>query len=199
LSNVIDLLDRGGTSAAPVIVLVDLQEAALLQARGLASRLTETALGNCRLVLDRARAVGMPIAFVRRRRGNGFAFFNEPRLNEPRGWIEGFEPRRSDMIFERDRPSCYSSPEFAQVIRDGGCHFVLAGLAGESGCLSTLIEAFHRGHRAIYLWDASASCSIGRLAADDAHGIIAELMRGYARVMETQTWVAGVTRRLVGA
>jgi nicotinamidase-related amidase len=193
LSNVIDLLDRGGASAAPTVVLVDLQEAALAQARGRAGRLAETALGNCRLVLDRARAIGIPVAFVRRR-PRGLAF-----LDGPRGWIEGFEPRRSDMIFERDRPSCYSSPEFAQVIRDGGCHFVLAGLAAESGCLATLVEAFHRGHRAIYLCDAAASAPVGRFGADETHGLIAELMRGYARVMETQTWIAGVTRRLVGA
>lgn len=192
MSNVIDLLDRGGASFAPTVVLVDLQEATLAQARGRASRLAEKALGNCRLVLDRARAIGMPIAFVRRR-PRGLAV-----LEGRRNWIEGFEPRRSDMIFERDRSSCYASPEFEQVIRDGGCHFVLAGLAAESGCLATLVEAFHRGHRAILLRDAAASSPVGRFDADEAHDLVVELVRGYARVMETQTWIAGVTRRLVG-
>lgn len=43
-------------------------------------------------------------------------------------WIEGFEPHRVDMIFERNRPSCHASADFTEVRRAGGGSFVLAGL-----------------------------------------------------------------------
>jgi nicotinamidase-related amidase len=179
------------TSGTPVVVLMDIHEALLPRPRGLPRRMTEAALRNCRLVLELARGAGLPIAFVRRRT-------REQITRQPRGWLEAFAPRTADMIFERDLPSCYSSPEFGRAIQDGGGSFILTGFAGEFGCLSTLVEAFHRGHRAIYLWDASASRSMGTLNAEQTHMTLAEVMRTYAHVMDTQLWIAGSTRRLVG-
>jgi nicotinamidase-related amidase len=49
---------------------------------------------------------------------------------------------------------------------------VLAGFAGESACLSTLIDAFHRNYNVTYLWDASASHALDHMPADEIHRAI---------------------------
>lgn len=60
--------------------------------------------------------------------------------------IEGFEPRRNEMIFGHAGPSCYSSEPFATFLERSTGGLALAGFAGESSCQSTLIDAFHRKH-----------------------------------------------------
>jgi nicotinamidase-related amidase len=70
------------------LVLVDLQQEYIAAPRVLAPEETKGALANCRAALAHARAMGIPVAFAR--------------------WIEGFEPHGIDMIFERNRPSCYA-------------------------------------------------------------------------------------------
>ena len=55
-------------------------------------------------------------------------------------WISGFEPRRSDMVFERQQPSCYSNHLFENVVSQAGS-FAIAGLVAEETCLATAIDA----------------------------------------------------------
>jgi hypothetical protein len=43
---------------------------------------------------------------------------------------------------------------------------MLADFAGESSCLSTLVDAFHRNHKVTYLCDASASQALEDVSAD---------------------------------
>jgi len=64
-----------------------------------------------------------------------------------------------------------------------GCagHFVLAGFAGETACLSTAIDAFHRKHRFSYLADASASHQLGELSAADVQKAVGRHCRGLRR------------------
>ena len=68
------------------------------------------------------------------------------------------------MIFERNKPSCYASREFANAMTAGGGHFVLAGFSGEGACLATVMEAFHRDHHVTFLADASASHGLDQIA-----------------------------------
>src|SRR3979409_1786278 len=123
----------------------------------------DRALDNCRRVLDHAREIGLPVAFMRLL--NESAFFN--RATPFVRWIEGFEPYRNEMVFERSSPSCYSCEPFAALMNQSRGGIVLAGFAGESACLSTLIDAFHRNHKVTYLCDASASHALDDMSADE--------------------------------
>ncbi len=128
------------------LVLVDLQQEYIASPRVLALEETKGALANCRAALAHARAMGLPVAFAR-------WIDRTPLFNKATRfsrWIEGFEPHGVDMIFERNRPSCYASADFAEVMSGGGGSFVLAGFAGEAACLATAIDAFHRGHTVTY-------------------------------------------------
>ena len=153
----------------PTLVLVDLQQEYIAAPRALALEDAPKALEQCRAALAHARENGFPVAFMR--------------------WIEGFEPHGSDMIFERNRPSCYASREFAEFMGRSGQPFVMAGFAGETACLSTAIDAFHRGHAFSFLHDASASHALEHTPAEGAHRAVGDIVRLYGDVTDTQSWI----------
>ena len=66
---------------------------------------------------------------------------------------------------------------------------VMAGFAGETACLSTAIDAFHRGHSFTYLQDASASHRLDNTDADNAHRAVGDIIRLYGEVLDTRSWV----------
>ena len=191
MSSVIDLRAYVNPSVIQTLVLVDLQQEYIASPRVLALEDTKGALANCRAVLAHARAMGLPVAFVR-------WIDRTPLFNKATRfsrWIEGFEPHGVDMIFERNRPSCYASSDFAEVIGSGGGSFVLAGFAGEAACLATAIDAFHRGHEVTYLADASASHALDDSGADDVHRVVSSIVGLYGSVSATKTWIADTSRR----
>jgi nicotinamidase-related amidase len=175
-------------------VFVDMQQEYLAKPRLLAISEISRALDNCRAVLDHSRQIGLPIAFVRT--FNESAFFN--RATPFVRWIEGFEPYCSEMVFERSSPSCYSSEPFAALLNQSRGGMVLAGFAGESACLSTLIDAFHRNHKVTYLCDASASHALDEVSAEEIHGAVSKISGLYGEVYETTEWIAATLPRKLG-
>jgi nicotinamidase-related amidase len=191
MSSVIDLRVYVNPSVVQTLVLVDLQQEYIASPRALALENAKGALANCRAAVEHARALGMPVAFVR-------WIDRSPLFNKATRFsrfIDGFEPHGVDMIFERNRPSCYASADFAEVMGDGGGNFVLAGFAGEAACLSTAIDAFHRGHKITYLADASASHALDDIVANDVHRVVATVAALYGEVTTTRSWIARTSRR----
>src|SRR5438552_6016444 len=188
MNQVINLRAYTRPSNVPTLVLVDLQHeqvATLSPTTALAE-----VFANCCAVLQRARTSRLPVAFARLIPRSQFAGLAPPSVR----WIDGFTPTRTDMIFDRDKPSCYSSPEFSDVIGQGNRHFVLAGLTGEAACLSTGIDAFHHGPKVTFLSDASASRAAGSFNAAETHRAVTELITLYASVVATAEWVAACDR-----
>lgn len=170
----------------PTLVLVDMQQEYIAAPRALALEDAPKALDAARQALDHARTNGFPVAFMRWI--DNAPFFN-PNSRFAR-WIEGFEPHGCDMIFERNRPSCYASREFTDMMGRSGQPFVMAGFAGETACLSTAIDAFHRGHSFTFLEDASASHALEHTSAADAHRAVADIVRLYGDVTDARSWIA---------
>lgn len=188
---IIDLRAYVDPSVVPTLVLVDLQQEYISAPRLLALPDAGQALANCRLALTHARMKGFPVAFVRWLSRS--ALFN-PATRFSR-WIEGFEPTGADMVFERDQPSCYASASFGEVMCEQGGNLVLAGFAGESACLATALDAFHRGHKFTYLADASASHALDDVGAPEVHRVISGVVGLYGDVVGTRVWVAATSRR----
>jgi nicotinamidase-related amidase len=191
MSSVIDLRAYVNPSVIQTLVLVDLQQEYIASPRVLALEDTKGALANCRAALAHARAMGLPVAFAR-------WIDRTPLFNKATRfsrWIEGFEPHGVDMIFERNRPSCYASNDFAEVMSAGGGSFVLAGFAGEAACLATAIEAFHRGHTVTYLADASASHALDDISEKEVHRVVAGVAGLYGEVLTTGAWIARTSRK----
>jgi nicotinamidase-related amidase len=186
MTSVVNLRAFANAASVPLVVLVDMQQEYLAKPRLLALTDTDAALANCRLLLDHARRIGLPVAFVRM--VGESVFFN--RATPFAHWIEGFEPSRNEMVFERTSPSCYACEPFAAFMDQSRGGIVIAGFAGESSCLSTLIDAFHRKHKVTYLFDASASHALDELSADQVHRAVSTISGLYAEVCGTAEWIA---------
>ena len=190
MSNIIPLRALTDPSGIPILVLVDMQNEYAARSRTLSRADADAAIGNCRRALAHARRLGIPVAFVRWRGAS--PFFNPATPFS--GWIDGFVPTRDDAVFERSRPSCYASAPFADMMAHARSHIVLAGFAGETACLATAIDAFHRGQRVTFLEDASASHGLGEFEASEVHGVTSRIVELYGDVCSTNTWIASTTR-----
>jgi len=191
MSSVIDLRTYVGASNSRLLVMVDLQQKnydALAKDHG--SSLAR-ALDNCMAAIRHARNFGIPIAFTRA--GDGPEVFERSASS---AWISGFEPKRSDMVFERQQPSCYSNQLFSNVVSQAGS-FAIAGLVAEESCLATAIDASRRGHHVTFLSDASASRSRHHADAAAVHGLATKAIELFADVANTGHWLVATSQRPV--
>ena len=187
-----DLRSYIDSRGVPTLVFVDVQQEYVASPRRLALPNVSAALDRCRAALTHARETGLPVAFVRWLGKSTFFNAASPFAD----WIEGFQPLHTDMVFERAQPSCYASSSFAKMIDQAGGHFVVAGFAGEAACLSTAVDAFHRGHHMTYLADASTSHAMHDISSADAHRYISQVISLYANVTETAAWTTQASSRV---
>jgi nicotinamidase-related amidase len=185
MSSVVYLKALADPSITPCLALVDLQQEYIAGPRLMAIPQANAALDKCQMALYHAKTMGFPVAYFRQVCRS--SFFNPATTFS--GWIKGFEPTGADMIFDRDKPSCYSNKSFAALMDSCGGHFVLAGFAGETACLSTVVDAFHRNHHFTYLSDASASHELGHFSALNVQQAVAEISRVYGEVLDTNSWI----------
>ncbi|MES2294857.1 MAG: isochorismatase family protein [Pseudomonadota bacterium] len=188
MTSVIDFFEFKSQTIAPTLVLVGLHQNPDGSSNSLPAY--RGALSNCRAVLDRARASNIPVAYAR----NIAPKSMNDRLHYP-SWIPGFEPVRSDMIFDVLQPSCYSNTEFARAMEYTNGNFAIAGLFAETTCLSTAIDAYHRRHDFTYLFDASACRNIETIPAAAIHGAVSQVMSAYGKIMEGSQWSLSLPSR----
>lgn len=189
-ARVVDLRVYRDPSYTPVIVLVDLQKEYLSRHRALRLNGVEKALEKCRRLVDVARSRGFPIAFMRWAQKS--KFFNA--VQDYSAWIDGFTPLGSDMVFERSMPSCYANKQFAEMMDSGGGeNAVLAGFTGTIACLSTIVDAYSRGHRITFHADASASHALDSRSGASTHGLVSQIISLYGPVTTTDQWIAEQT------
>ena len=188
MAAVIDFLDFKNCETLPTLVLVGLHQHP--EGDGGNHAGYNRMLANCRAVLDRAKAYDIPIAHARRLYPKGVS----DRLRYP-PWIAGFEPMRSDMVFDLLQPSCYSNAEFSRAMDHSGGDFAIAGMFGETTCLSTAIDAHHRRHKFTYLADATICRSNKTIPAPIFHEAVAQVMAVYGTVSDGSKWSRLLPRR----
>ena len=178
---------------APLICFLDLQVEYVSEGRALALEQQKPWMGNCRRLLSFARAERMSIAHFRQ-------LWKAPLLNaatEFSSWIAEFRPRPSEMVFERDAPSCYAADGFVCVLDNiEKAHIIIAGLTGHGACLATALDGYHRSHHITFVSDASWTPALGSLTPAMSHACITEIITCYADVMSTNRmvqWLNGVT------
>ena len=183
MSAVIDLRAYLGEPGSRLLVMVDLQMGNYEELARDPLCDVARCLENCMAAIEHARAQGLPIAFTR--------LGEEPHLAErsaKSAWIAGFEPKRSDMVFERQRPSCYANRLFDNIVAQSGS-FALAGLNADEACLATAIDAAHRGHHVTFLKDAAASRARSGADARSVHSITTKVMELFVDVRATRSWM----------
>jgi nicotinamidase-related amidase len=181
MTPVIDFLEFKSQTTTPTLVLVGMHQH--IDGRLNDTESLQTVLSNCRAVLGRARAGNIPVAHAR----NIAPKNASDRLRYP-SWIPGFEPARSDMVFDVLQPSCYSNTEFSRAMDYTNGNFAIAGLFGETTCLATAIDAHHRQHKFVYLSDASACHNSGRIPVELFHESISQVISLYGKVANGSHW-----------
>lgn len=179
MSKIIQFEQYQRLRCAPPLVFVDMLEDQL-DGDGFSEREIAPMLSKCRILLGEARARHWPVAFVR------------PPEVRPSRWIEGFEPQRSDMIFDRNGQSCYSSDEFAGAMDASGRVFVIAGFSTDSACLATLIEASQNSHFAGLVQDATATRPLPGYDAAESHRAVVAVASRHGTIVTAEHWI-GVT------
>jgi nicotinamidase-related amidase len=187
MSSVIDLLTYVSASSSRLLVMVDLQAANYDELVQDGATDVTRSLENCMSAIQRARSLGIPIAFTRQAgsRMEGSA---------QSAWISGFEPKRSDMVFEREQPSCYTNQLFEDVVSRIGS-FAIAGLVAEEICLATAIDASHRGHSITFLSDASVSRGRHNADSQTVHSLTTKAIELFAETVTTRHWLAATAPR----
>jgi nicotinamidase-related amidase len=172
MSSVIDLRTYVAASNSRLLVMVDLQEKNYDElAKGRASDLARS-IENCTLAIQHARNLGLPIAFTRPSGNPGMI-----ERAAQSAWISGFEPKRSDMVFERPQPSCYTNQLF------------------EETCLATAIDAAHRGHNITFLSDASVSRGRHNTDSQAVHTLTTKAIELFAETVTTRHWLVATAPR----
>lgn len=185
---VIDLNRYRGHDIEPLLLLVDLQQEFVAEGRLLQIQSVAPALENCRRLLDHARAGKWPIAHARwLQRG---PYFNEAMPFS--GWIDGFEPHGCEMVFNKSGPSCYSAPNFAEMMATGlSDNTIIAGLTGAVSCLATVIEGASNNHRYTFVTDASASHASEATDEVSAHDQACFIASHHVRTTTTSQIIGG--------
>ena len=142
-----DHFDNAAT--LPMLVIVDPRSKHIGAQSGISRAARAGIVAGCLAALSLARLRGLAVAILR---GEGTGGASDGGAG---GWIKGFEPMRSDILLERRGKSCYSSEYFDEIAQAAGGDIVLAGFAGEGGCLATAADAISAGHRVTFLRDAT--------------------------------------------
>ena len=187
-----NILDFGEHFQPATLVLVDLHgEPGPTERAALDENSFALALEKCRTALGFARLAGLPVAFVRHKPLPASLISTHTYPS----WLRGFRPYRSDMVFERALPSCYASMEFADMARRNR-ELILAGIFGETSCLSTLIEAHSRNHQVTFLTDASVSRGGAGVDAETMHKSVVGIASLYCEVSPTDSWIDRMSMQL---
>ena len=177
----------------PTLVLIDMHHDLAREDMHSAPFFSE-AMANCRAALRHARACGIPVAFTRQ----VIAPVNMVTSPAYPRWIEGFEPNRWDMVFDRQRPSCYASEAFTEVADQLSGNYVMAGRFAELSCLSTAVEAFHRDHHPIVLSDALVCLPQDDFPVMGMQQAMSSILSHFTETTATQAWIRATARK-VGA
>jgi nicotinamidase-related amidase len=189
MSSVIDLRSYVGASNSRLLVMIDLQQKNYDElAKDRASDLRRS-LENCMSAIQHARNLGLPIAFTRQGDNPGLI-----ERSAQSAWISGFEPKRSDMVFEREQPSCYTNRLFEDVVSRIES-FAIAGLVAEQTCLATAIDAAHRGHNITFLSDASVSSGRHNSDSQAVHSLTTKAIELFADTATTRHWLVATSPR----
>lgn len=177
--SVIPLRAAASALSCPLLIMLDCQQEYIADGRAYYLQTAGKALANCASLLEAGRLARLPIAHFRTTLPGHF--FND--VTQFAQWVEPLKPRGSEYVYKRSLPSCFSSAEFSDLLA-GIDHpeLIIAGLTGAQSCLSSMIDCFHRGYKATFVHDCSASAKVGALSEQTMHEQATCLMSLYGKV-----------------
>jgi len=161
----------------PVLVLVDIQKEYIAQGRPFYLETIAESLNNLKKLLAHGRQKGWKIIHMAHNQ-NADCFHYDSEFSE---FIEGFEPIDGEMSLKKSDFSCFSCPEFLAAI-DKIRHedIFLAGYGATMCCLSTLVDAHHRGYDITFVTDATCAKRSARYGEQDLKEHIVDIADAFA-------------------
>jgi nicotinamidase-related amidase len=185
----------GADATTPILGLIDIQREYVTKGRPFNLDGIEPSLENCRSILEHAREAAWPVAHVRHL--GATHLFNE--ATEWSRFVEGFEPLANEMIFTKRKLSCFSNDDFARMMETARANPVyIIGYNAQMCCLSTVVDAHHRGMRLKFVRDASWARATQRGSEAEVYPWIADTIGIYADLVDAAAVLGdarGVTRR----
>ncbi len=167
----------------PVLVLSDIQKEYITEGRAFYLKTIQESLDNCRKLLAFARENSWKIVHIHHEQNEEF-FARDGEFSE---YIEGFEPIEGEYNIAKSNFSCFSAPEFTALI-DKYRHenIILAGYGCTMCCLSTLVDAHHRGFDFYFVKDATCAKSTENYEEQDMKNHAIDILNAFATLVTTK-------------
>ncbi len=161
-----------------MIVLLDLQRSYVSSKLSPYGEQSPPCLRKIKSLLDVGRELQLKIAHFRQTAPD-----TELDHGAATHWIEGFQPRNNEHVYERNLPSCFSNRSFLSLVENVRFpHLFFAGFSGERSCLATAVESYHRGCKSTFIRDCSATHAFGNYSESESHVMVFHLISLYAQV-----------------
>jgi len=133
-----------------ILLLVDIQKEYSTKGRPFYINGIEKSLINAKNILDYARENDWEIIHVEHiQDGENFSLKSEYSQ-----FIEGFEPRRGEVVYIKSKSSCYSNKYFTQYFEKlKEREVVVVGCTATNCIISTIIEGHQMGNRFVFVKD----------------------------------------------
>ncbi|GAA3442630.1 isochorismatase family protein [Planomonospora venezuelensis] len=159
-----------------VLLLIDVQRNMLLPPRPVPA--AEAVSAAITALLERARAAGMPVIFVRNNGGE-----DDPDATGTPGWELVHEVRPGEFVVDKHTPDAFAGTGLAWLLPPTAS-VVVAGMQSEWCVRETSLAALGHGHAVILARGAHATYDDGGPAADISRKVEEELAAAGVRVTE---------------
>ncbi|MEA2953493.1 MAG: hypothetical protein QOJ96_3013 [Alphaproteobacteria bacterium] len=177
-------------SETPLLACVDIQKEYVTPGQRQVMADVDDVLNACVRVMNTWRKELWPIAHLKRMAPS--TRFNSS--NALTDWLETVRPCPGELVFEHPMASAYSSPRFANYLRElGRSHIFIVGFSLEEAVLATAVEGFHRGHNVSIISGAVASRHSECCDAALYRQVVLELISNYATLQAVDDILASVT------
>ncbi len=163
------------------LVVIDIQKEYTTPGRPFYLEQAGPSLEKAKEVLATARRLNWPIVHVKHLQ-SGEIFNPQSPYSD---FVENFRPQAGETEVTKGDYSCYTSPEFAAfAARHNDGELVIIGYGSTMCCLSTIVDGYHRGHKLVFVRDASSAKKTGSLDELAAHRAATDILSIYSKVVE---------------
>lgn len=165
-----------------VLVLIDVQKEYITEGRPFCLETIAPSLENLRALQAHARKQGWKVVHMYHQQ-NSECFTYGSEFSQ---YIEGFEPLEGEKNFMKTDFSCFSSPEFTAMIdRNRNQEIIVAGYGATMCCLSTMIDAHHRGYDVLFVKDATCAKRTTHFGEQQLKDFVVDIAPAYATLVTT--------------
>lgn len=166
----------------PVLVIVDAQKEYVTPGRPFCLETIGPSLENLGRLLNHARSKGWKIIHVRHEQNAECFTYGSPYGE----FIDGLEPGPGEESVAKSNFSCFSSRDF-QALMEKFRHedIYVCGYGTTMCCLSTMIDAHHRGYDFTFVKDATCAKRTARFGEQDMKEHIIDIMAAFGRQITT--------------